>query len=1219
MLAMVIIPTSAIQSQTLWQAGTGDWFTAGNWTLGVPTAADDFQINNRGTAQILAAGALGDEGRLGVAALQSGTLQIGATGTLTSANFFVGDAGTGTLSISAGGILNAVSTSVGQAALSNGTATVSGTNSALNNSFSIFVGNGGMGNLTISAGGVVTVVNQSSVGNLAGGIGGATVTGANSTWNTTQGLYVGVSGSGTLNIANGGAATSLFGVMGDLATGFGSTTVTGVGSSWATSANFFVGNSGTGALLVENGGLVENTGIGYIGTFATGLGSVTVRGANAAWTNTNAVVVGFSGGANLAIESGGLVTNTVGVIAFANTSNGVAVVTGANSLWLNSGALAVGLSGQGLLRISNGGTVVTTNVSVGTNALSTGTIELDGTNGARGVLATAQVAAGAGTAMVDFDGGIFQASVNQTELLAGFAPGAVTLSGGGAFINSNAFNVGTAQALVGPGSLNKIGAGILTLSGASTYTGGTFIEQGTLLVVDGGDFNGSVFNNATLQVTRATPWIIDGAISGVGNYIQDGTSNTFFIAQNTYTGGTNILGGALYLQQNGSLVGNVLNNTQLINQRTTPWTYSGVMTGTGQFIQDGSSNTILAGQLQNTGGVRINSGSVQMVDNSAITGPIVNNALLNVNRTQDYTFNQVISGTGQFIQDGTSNTIFVAENTYTGPTTINNGKVTVNGSIAGLVNVNSAGTLGGGGVIGGDMNNSGIINPGNSPGLLTINGNLNLNSGGILQIEIDGFSLGQFDQLQVGGVATLSGTLFITLPNNLNLQNGQRVAFLQAGDGIEGTFDSINSNFPGALRFSVVIGAPGADFGANPITPTNPEIAEIVVAPIPYADFAFTPNQRAIANVLDAERFFNLGGPFAVFLNFWDTIPTGQLPFLLDQLAPTQISAGVRTTLNLGQNAQLRFSNRMSVLRWTGVQTLEAEYGAKDSPVMLEVDAKRFGLWFEGGGAFSDFGGIAGTRGYYIQSGVATAGLDYAVAPGLTLGLFAGYQGAETDIDGNGGEIEVNGGGGAAYLLYQNAPTGLFVQGMVGANANSYDTHRNFLLPGFGIASARGDTDGIEFNTNGAIGWQKSLGGLNLTAEAAVRYSYVELDSFNERGAFPFNVAYAKQTGESLQSILSLRANYPLKVAGRTLVPEVRAGWRHEFLNQDLVTNGRFTAGLGTPFGVATNGPGTDTADLGVGATYFFTDDVSLTLNYDAQLANRYTSHNVTALVRWMW
>jgi hypothetical protein len=76
------------------------------------------------------------------------------------------------------------------------------------------------------------------------------------------------------------------------------------------------------------------------------------------------------------------------------------------------------------------------------------------------------------------------------------------------------------------------------------------------------------------------------------------------------------------------------------------------------------------------------------------------------------------------------------------------------------------GSLTGKGSYFGNLYNSGIINPGNSAGILTINGTYIQDSLGVIQIELGGLAPGaQFDQLKVNGNATLDGELRISYFN----------------------------------------------------------------------------------------------------------------------------------------------------------------------------------------------------------------------------------------------------------------------------------------------------------------------------------------------------------------------------------------------------------------------------------------------------------------------
>src|SRR5207237_1337955 len=77
---------------------------------------------------------------------------------------------------------------------------------------------------------------------------------------------------------------------------------------------------------------------------------------------------------------------------------------------------------------------------------------------------------------------------------------------------------------------------------------------------------------------------------------------------------------------------------------------------------------------------------------------------------------------GSLTKIGTGTLILSGGNTYTGPTTVNLGKLEVDGSIASVVTVNNGGTLGGSGTVGiVRVNNAGTVAPG-GPRPLYVNG-----------------------------------------------------------------------------------------------------------------------------------------------------------------------------------------------------------------------------------------------------------------------------------------------------------------------------------------------------------------------------------------------------------------------------------------------------------------------------------------------------------------
>ena len=94
--------------------------------------------------------------------------------------------------------------------------------------------------------------------------------------------------------------------------------------------------------------------------------------------------------------------------------------------------------------------------------------------------------------------------------------------------------------------------------------------------------------------------------------------------------------------------------------------------------------------------------------------------------------------------------------------------------------------LEGSGTINGELINSGTINAGNSPGVLTVN---NLINEGVLEFEIGDSIEGQFDVLQYTDSMTLDGTLRLLAyggfdPMSLALGDYfELIRFVGSGDG----------------------------------------------------------------------------------------------------------------------------------------------------------------------------------------------------------------------------------------------------------------------------------------------------------------------------------------------------------------------------------------------------------------------------------------------------
>jgi autotransporter-associated beta strand protein len=131
---------------------------------------------------------------------------------------------------------------------------------------------------------------------------------------------------------------------------------------------------------------------------------------------------------------------------------------------------------------------------------------------------------------------------NHTILAPASIPGA-----GLSVTVANPANALTFSDLSG-GDLNKEGAGVLVLNGAGNY-GNTNINAGVLQVGAGttsGSLSGNnVTNNAALKINRSDGYSLGNTISGTGSVSNIGAGITTISANNTYTGGTNVVAGTI--------------------------------------------------------------------------------------------------------------------------------------------------------------------------------------------------------------------------------------------------------------------------------------------------------------------------------------------------------------------------------------------------------------------------------------------------------------------------------------------------------------------------------------------------------------------------------------------------------------------------------------------------------------------------------------------------
>ena len=194
---------------------------------------------------------------------------------------------------------------------------------------------------------------------------------------------------------------------------------------------------------------------------------------------------------------------------------------------------------------------------------------------------------------------------------------------------------------------------------------------------------------------------------------------------------------------------------------------------------------------------------------AAITaGNITNTSqVVTANSASNFTVASVVAdvgGTTDFVKSGTGTTSLKMTNTYTGTTTVSDGRLNVNGSThaSSNITVNAGKTLGGDGVINGNVTLNGILRAGQGGATdrtLSIVGALTANTGSSLVFNVAGES--NHDKLIVGSVDLANTNLSIesfTDSTVTELQMGQGGNFLTSGASyyklIEGTTTNMFAN-----------------------------------------------------------------------------------------------------------------------------------------------------------------------------------------------------------------------------------------------------------------------------------------------------------------------------------------------------------------------------------------------------------------------------------------
>ena len=683
--------------------------------------------------------------------------------------------------------------------------------------------------------------------------------------------------SGTINV---GSLTQTGGSLS------GSNTINGTvnwnGGDWNGSGTTMIANGGT--LNIGNGGnrdfngrSITNAGGGdtywFSGHLRGGSGSVFTNDGTFHDKNSSGYSVispASSGyGGTFAFVNNGAYLRDVGATTYFNVpfnNNGTLDLTGGNIELAGGGAM----SATSVVSASTGTQLFfRTSYTLADGAQFTGAgrfIQTGGTLTINGALRASSF---------NWTGGDWNASVAglATTIVSGSA---LTLDGGGnkdfnfrnitiasggdLYWQSGYLRGGNGSILTNNGTFHDRNAsGYTVINPTSSGYGGafTFVNNGTYIRDVGSTtwFDTTFNNNGVVNLQQGEIQLRQGGTMSATSVVNASAGTTLTITNNySLLAGSQLLGAGTFVQTGGTLSVETLKASSF-TWNGGNWNGAGtsiVDTGTILNLSSGNNKDFESRSIVNRGTVNWSSGYVRSGNGGSFTN--ATGGVFNDQNTSGYTVQNPFGGTFSFVNEGTyskattGTTTFSVPFTNTGTLSVtagsiifgssftNSGTVALGGNasaqFSGPLSLGTSTLSGTGTITAPSVTAGGLVSPGNSPGKLTLTGNLTLLSTSSLLVELGGTTQGTtYDFLSVGGNATIAGTLQLAFVNGFqgSALPGNTFTVLSAGgvSGLSGVFANVPTS---GLRINTIDGF--GSFQVN-FTPTSVVLSNFVAVPEP--------------------------------------------------------------------------------------------------------------------------------------------------------------------------------------------------------------------------------------------------------------------------------------------------------------------------------------------------------------------------------------------------
>ena len=405
--------------------------------------------------------------------------------------------------------------------------------------------------------------------------------------------------------------------------------------------------------------------------------------------------------------------------------------------------------------------------------------------------------------------------------------GAISVASGAAFDHASSANQTNAGTISGAGDLKKSGSGILVMNTRnSSFTGSVKLGAGTLSANPGNQATDGTFsyvsditvsNGATLRTSANGLFGWDGSQAKPINVQSGGVALNF--GGDVNVGIINLAGGTLastnedtywgswsfgrgtdknlHATENSTVTANYVgfhNGATIEVDAGKTLNYQGFIVTTaadgGNTVNKiGDGTLVLSGENTYAGGTTINAGILQIGNggtNGSITGDVVNNANLVINRSSGTLSLGVVSGGGSITNQGGGN-LTAAQFYASGPVTLNSSTLSLDASTA-FFN---------GGLT---VNNGGGLTLADNGGANSVSAtDVTFSGTNTLTINYGTLSSTPAQALSLSGSLT-SGTKTTINISGIGLTNGMTVPLIYAAAGVANTNGFVLGSLPSGIK-----------------------------------------------------------------------------------------------------------------------------------------------------------------------------------------------------------------------------------------------------------------------------------------------------------------------------------------------------------------------------------------------------------------------------------